>query len=86
MMNALYFFICIGYGIEMQFTLVNKQIAYLLGISLETDQIMLGKKLLLICLLKASVQKVFIAAVFVQHDVSRMDCIFFSCSRNVPAC
>ena len=86
MMNALYFFICNRYSVERQSTLVSKQIAYLLGISLETDQIMLGKKLLLMRLLKASVQKVFIEAVIVQHDGPLMDCIFFSCSRNVPAC
>ena len=47
MMNALYFFICNRYSVERQSTLVSKQIAYLLGISLETDQIMLGKNLLL---------------------------------------
>lgn len=39
------FLICSRYSIEQQSTLVNKQIAYLFGISLETDQIRVGKNL-----------------------------------------
>jgi hypothetical protein len=49
------FFICNRNSVERQFTLVNKQIAYLLEVSLEINQIKVGKNLMLMLLLKASV-------------------------------
>jgi hypothetical protein len=64
---------------------VNKQIAYLLGISLEADQISVGKNLLYV-IAADLVQTGSIEAVLVQQGLSLMDCIFFSCSLNVPAC
>jgi hypothetical protein len=51
---------------------VSKQIAYLLGISLETDQISVGKNLLYV-IAAGLVQTGSIEALLVQHGLSLMD-------------
>ena len=77
MMNALYFFICNRYSVERQSTLVSKQIAYLLGISLETDQIRVGKIFMYVIaeglVQTGSIEAVSIKAVLVQQGLLLMD-------------
>ena len=60
------------YSVEEQSTLVNKQIAYLLGISLETDQIRVVK-IFLYVIAEGLVQTGSIEAVLVQQGLSLMD-------------
>ena len=58
-------------------TLVNKQIAYLLGISLETDQIRVGKIFMYVIaeglVQTGSIEAVSIKAVLVQQGLLLMD-------------
>jgi hypothetical protein len=66
------FLIWYRYIVEKQSTLVNKQIAYLLGISLETDQIRIGKVFLYV-IAAGLVQTASFEAVLVQQGLSLMD-------------
>ena len=65
------------YSVEEQSTLVNKQIAYLLGISLETDQIRVGKIFMYVIaeglVQTGSIEAVSIKAVLVQQGLLLMD-------------